>query len=107
MGLRKNYMRYSAKVIRTKRWKALRQEALRRDDYQCVQCGARACRLEVDHILPVRDRPDLSYELSNCQVLCSSCHARKTRLEIGFPDISPERRKWRDFLEDTPPCCKA
>ncbi|KGB81965.1 MAG: HNH endonuclease signature motif containing protein [Pseudomonadota bacterium] len=102
MGLnrkRTDYARHSAKVTRGPRWKALRMQALDRDGWQCVQCGARH-RLEVDHIEPVRDRPDLSYSLGNLQCLCGRCHARKTRLEVGHTPLPPERQKWRNLLRD-------
>jgi 5-methylcytosine-specific restriction protein A len=49
---------------------------------------------------PVRDRPDLSYALSNLQILCGRCHARKTRLEVGHTPLSPKRQQWRDLLRD-------
>lgn len=96
MGL-KEYRRHSAKVCCGPRWKALRLQALERDEWQCVQCGSRR-RLECDHIEPVRDRPDLSYTLSNLQILCGRCHARKTAIEVGITPLSPKRREWRDFL---------
>ena len=37
--------------------------------------------VEVDHILPVKDRPDLQYTISNLQALCCHCHSVKTRQE--------------------------
>ena len=95
MGLK--YHRHSAAVIRSKRWKGLRIEALRRDGWACVQCGARG-RLEVDHIKPVRDAPDLAFDLGNLQALCPSCHTRKTRIECGHKDPSPDRLKWRELV---------
>ncbi len=97
MGLRKDYKRHSAKVTRGPRWKSLRMQALDRDNWACVQCGERR-RLECDHVLPVRDRPDLSYVLSNLQILCGRCHARKTRLEIGHKPLPPKRQEWRNLL---------
>lgn len=33
---------------------------------------------DVDHIKPLRDRPDLKYELSNLQPLCHKHHSAKT-----------------------------
>jgi len=47
------YHRYSARVIGSKRWPALRIAARRRDGWSCVRCGA-VGRLEVDHVLPDR-----------------------------------------------------
>jgi len=99
MGLRNEYKRHSAKVTRGPRWKALRMQALDRDNWQCVQCGTHK-RLECDHILSVRDRPELAYTLSNLQILCGACHAQKTRIEVGHKPLTPKRQQWRDLLRD-------
>lgn len=90
---------HSQPVLRSRRWKGLRLEALRRDGWRCVQCGARG-RLEVDHIKPVRAAPEAAFDLENLQSLCPACHARKTRLELGFDPLHPEREKWRDAIEN-------
>lgn len=99
MGISKrdDYKRHSAKVTRGPRWKAVRMQALDRDGWACVQCGE-ARRLECDHIHPVKTHPELSYTLSNLQILCGRCHARKTRLEVGHTPLSPKRQQWRDLL---------
>ena len=99
MGLnrRREYQRHSARVTRGPRWKALRLQALERDGWQCVECGARR-RLECDHVEPVRDRADLAYSLKNLQILCCRCHARKTRLEVGHRPLSAKREQWRELL---------
>lgn len=99
MGMnRRDYANHSAKVCRSKRWPALRLAAKRRDGFACVKCGA-VGSLEVDHIKPVRDAPELSFELSNLQTLCIRCHSRKTQLECGFGnEVSPARAAWRDLL---------
>jgi 5-methylcytosine-specific restriction endonuclease McrA len=98
MGLKRKFERPSKRVQSSKRWKALRLRVLRRDNWQCVQCGARG-RVEVDHILPVRDRPDLAFDEDNLQTLCRRHHSRKTRQEMGFPEPDPERVKWWDLLK--------
>lgn len=98
MGV-KRYERHGAWVYRDKRWPAMRLMAKRRDGFACVQCGSKQ-RLEVDHIKPVRDAPDLAFVLTNLQTLCGTCHGRKTRMEAGHPELSPERQKWRDLLRD-------
>lgn len=99
MNRRREYARHSAKVTRGQRWKALRMQALDRDDWACVQCGERR-RLEIDHIEPVKDRPDLAYSLANLQTLCGRCHARKTRIEVGMGQPNPAREAWKSLLRD-------
>ena len=100
MNRRREHMRHSAKVTRGPRWKALRMQVLDRDDWQCVQCGERR-GLEIDHIEPVRDRPDLAFTLSNLQTLCGRCHARKTRIEIGLGRPDPAREAWKKLVRQT------
>jgi len=97
MSKRDDYKRHSAAVTRGPRWKAVRMQALDRDGWSCVQCGE-VRRLECDHIHPVKTHPELSYTLSNLQILCGRCHARKTRLEVGHTPLSPKRQQWRDLL---------
>jgi len=97
MGLKKEYRRHSAAVIRDKRWPALRLAAKRRDGFQCVKCGA-VGRLEVDHIIAVREAPERSFDLENLQTLCPSCHSAKTKLEVGFGEVDPKRAAWRTLL---------
>jgi 5-methylcytosine-specific restriction endonuclease McrA len=98
MGVRR-WKRHSAWVTRSKRWPALRQQALRRDGFKCVQCGARG-RLEVDHIKPVRTHPGIAFILSNLQTLCPQHHAAKTRLECGHPPMKPDRAAWLIAIRD-------
>ncbi len=42
----------------------------------CVMCGAAAS--QVDHIVPVRQRPDLRLAETNLRALCGPCHSRRT-----------------------------
>ncbi len=95
----KDYARHSAKITKTMRWKALRLKALERDGWKCVQCNERR-GLEVDHVLPVRDRPDLAWSIDNLQCLCGRCHARKTRLEIGLGRPDPARTAWKSLVRE-------
>jgi 5-methylcytosine-specific restriction protein A len=96
MGM-KNYFRHSRIATSDKRWPALRLAAKRRDCFKCVKCGAFG-RLEVDHIKPVRTHPELAFDLSNLQSLCTVCHSRKTSVECGWVQLTPERQAWRDLL---------
>jgi 5-methylcytosine-specific restriction protein A len=64
--------------------KAWRMAVLLRDAYACRACG-RVCgkkrEAHADHIVPVKVRPDLRYEVDNGQCLCHGCHSRKTTQE--------------------------
>lgn len=88
----------AAAVYRDPRWKAVRQQAKRRDGWKCVQCGERG-RLEVDHVKPIRDG-GAPFDLANLQSLCPACHSRKTRMEIGLGREDPERDRWKALLKD-------
>lgn len=93
MALKDEYRRFSRPVLKTRRWQVVRHEVLERDGWACRRCGASG-RLEVDHIKPVRNAPERAFDKSNLQVLCASCHTKKTRIECGHPEPSPERRAW-------------
>lgn len=96
MGLK--YDRVGAAVYRDARWAVVRLEAKRRDGWKCVKCGSRY-RLEVDHIRPVRDCPDLAFTLTNLQTLCGPCHGKKTRIEVGMGESNPKRDKWLEAID--------
>lgn len=61
-------------------WKKLRYDALKRYGRKCLCCGAKApqVRIVVDHIKPIRKRPDLRLKISNCQTLCDPCNVGKS-----------------------------
>ena len=64
--------------------KSLRHEIFKRDNYQCVECGAtnNEIVLEIDHILPIKQGG--TDELSNLQTLCEKCNlAKSDRKWIG------------------------
>ena len=44
----------------------------------CAAAGRATPAHSVDHVLPLRDRPDLALEPSNLKSLCKSCHSSKT-----------------------------
>lgn len=99
MGVTKDHIRHSRKVTRGQRWKALRMAVIERDGFRCKACGARG-KLEVDHIEPVRARPDLAWKPENLQALCPACHTKKTRIECGHKPPDPARQKWQDAVSE-------
>lgn len=57
-------------------------KAYRQRNFFCEEClkdgKYNSEKLEVDHIIPLCQAPHLKFEESNLQVLCKSCHAKKT-----------------------------
>ena len=72
-------------------WRNLRKEVLKRDGYQCCQCGITAAEsgfpLEIHHIIPPKGNKELFYDIGNCVTLCKYCHARVTAEEIRKNNI--------------------
>jgi 5-methylcytosine-specific restriction protein A len=70
-------------------WRSIQARVLREANYlcQCEECRARAYpRLPdiantVDHIISVRERPDLRLTRSNLQAMSQAHHSRKTARE--------------------------
>ncbi|MGI9486842.1 MAG: HNH endonuclease [Geminicoccaceae bacterium] len=61
-------------------WRRVRLRALKRDGARCVGCGrgsSDGVTLEVDHIKPKSQYPNLMYDLANLQTLCYDCHRPK------------------------------
>lgn len=56
-------------------WSKLRALVFARDDYTCAYCGARAGRLECDHVVPVSRGG--SNELANLATACKPCNQSK------------------------------
>jgi 5-methylcytosine-specific restriction endonuclease McrA len=64
-------------------WQRLRVRFLKAFPLCCaIGCGRLAT--DVDHIKPIRDRPDLRLDWSNLRPLCRSHHAARTAREQGF-----------------------
>lgn len=67
-------------------WRNLRKEVLKRDNYQCQQCGITAAEsgfaLEIHHKIAPKGNKDLFYDINNCVTLCKFCHARVTQEEV-------------------------
>lgn len=100
MGVsRKDHARHSKRVTATRRWQVLRHQILERDGWACRCCGSRK-RLEVDHVQAVRIAPERSFDPRNLQTLCARCHTKKTRIECGHKEKSPERKAWATAVAD-------
>lgn len=102
MGMTAKHGRAGYSVYRSRRWVALRLQAKRRDGFRCTSCGARG-RLEVHHVKPIRERPDLAFDLENLACLCPRCHVAVER--GNTPNAA--QLAWRNLLRKEPsPCSK-
>ena len=82
------YAKKNKQFYNSKAWKMVRQQALERDDYCCVECKKEGRVTEakiVDHIIPINDTrnrgSELCLSLDNLQSLCVRHNARKTRYD--------------------------
>ena len=68
------------KFHQSREWREL-SEAWRAEHPLCVACEAEGKvteATEVDHVIPIHRRPDLRFDRSNLQSLCSEHHRRKS-----------------------------
>ena len=77
----------------TPAWRALRLQALCRDNFRCVICQAyigNPGQARVDHIQPLATHPHLALSLANLRSLCTlhDAHAHRER----GPNRNPKRR---------------
>lgn len=75
------------------RWHALRRAYIAAHPLceACLASGRYVPAAEVDHIIPISERPDLRLVAGNLQALCRSCHRHKTAAEqrhAGQPSIA-------------------
>ena len=67
----------------TIRWRSFRQRFLYAHPV-CVECDVldvTTAASVVDHLIPRKEAPELSFVESNCQALCKPCHERKHAVE--------------------------
>ena len=64
-------------------WRRLRNAFVKVNPYCCVEgCGKPTH--QVDHIISVRERPDLRLAWSNLRPLCASHHSSRTSRDHGW-----------------------
>ena len=96
------------KIRNSRKWHKTRDEALARDNHLCVACRLsdnpfyNAYRLEVHHIIRVKDAPNLAYDLNNCITLCQHHHRQAHNGELNLKEIL-KKCSWYTKPEDTPP----
>lgn len=71
-----------AEFYNSSAWRKLRQSVLQRDNYECQWCKAAGrvttdAILEVDHIKPLEQFPELAMDPDNLRTLCKDCHNKR------------------------------
>jgi len=64
-----------------------RKAVFKRDDYTCQACGRRGVKLNAHHVLPLRDREDLAYIVSNGITLCERDHQPTKGNEYAYAQL--------------------
>ncbi len=67
---------------------------------ECAKLGFTVAATELDHIVPVSREPERFWDTSNWQALCRMCHELKTLDENRPRTETPERRAWRQRLDE-------
>lgn len=57
------------------RWNAkVKPEVSERQGFRCADCGAENKPLEIHHVIPRHENPDLAFDIDNVVALCNECH---------------------------------
>ena len=57
------------------RWNAeVKPEVSERQGFRCADCGAEDKPLEIHHVIPKHENPDLAFDIDNVVALCNECH---------------------------------
>lgn len=72
-----------AGFYQSKQWRDVREMKLNRDPLceDCMDRGVVTPGVDVDHVKPRKQFPDLAFDLDNLRTLCKRCHGKKTRAE--------------------------
>lgn len=76
------------KFYREKTWVRVRKEVIKKANYECEHCrrdgklttmntinrNGKRTKMEVNHKKPLKQHPELAYELDNLEYLCIDCH---------------------------------
>lgn len=86
-------------LLHTLHWRELRASALSRDNHRCVAAwllgGQCSDRLDVHHIEPREERPDLAESLSNLITVCSAHHPRLEALRRAIGKARSKGQPWK------------
>lgn len=106
--IRREKFTASDSFLESYEWRRVRMVVLKRDGARCACCGATPAdgvRMNVDHIKPRKNFPELALDPRNLQVLCEVCNHGKgnwdqTDWRVGEPaNDSQEQQHLRSIME--------
>jgi len=65
--------------LKDPRWQKKRLEILKRDDFQCQNCGDENVELQVHHLAYRQNTAPWDYNSEEFVTLCKNCHAQNTK----------------------------
>lgn len=76
----------------TTKWRKLRRHILYEEPFcrMCRKVGRTKEAEHIDHIIPLKRRPDLMFDEDNLQPLCEDCHRDKTGTENRRKGMLPD-----------------
>ena len=84
-------------------WEKVAKQRRQIDCYLCQPCLAQdhtTASNVVDHIVPIHVRPDWRLEIGNTQVICATCHARKSHEDTKCYGSSTATRLTAEQIEN-------
>lgn len=67
------YKKINGKWVST--WNSkVKPEVSERQGFRCADCGAENKPLEIHHVIPKHENPDLAFDIDNVVALCKDCH---------------------------------
>ena len=78
-------------------WRAVRLEVLRRDNWQCTECGNWG---NVAHHVGGYGDLKSFHDPANIRTVCEACHNEIHRKKLS-PRMMAEKRKWDKLVEQT------
>jgi uncharacterized protein (TIGR02646 family) len=94
---KKDLKHYSSSDVfyKSKEWRKLRYQVLRKYSAECMCCGRSKKNdgvvIHVDHVKPKSKYPKLALDFTNLQLLCEDCNLGKSNID---------ETDWRPALDD-------
>lgn len=83
------------------RWRKLRAQVLAEEPV-CYIAGCGRLSAQVDHVIPLKMRPDLAHVRANLRGICASHNASKGARLPGAPPPPAVEHIWRMFIPSPP-----